>query len=98
MTREFTAIYKKSGKWYLAWIEEISGVNTQGKTLKEVYENSALALFNTIYDKKIKNKKKFKISIKGHDLESLLYNFLEEMLVLIDSKNFLPAKIKKLLK
>ncbi|MEK6817541.1 MAG: archease [Nanoarchaeota archaeon] len=65
-----------------------------GKTLKEVYENSALALFNTIYDKKIKNKKKFKISVKGHDLESLLYNFLEEMLVLIDSKNFLPAKIK----
>jgi len=44
--RQFTAIYKKSGKWYLGWIEEIPGVNTQGKTLKEAKENlkEALAL------------------------------------------------------
>ena len=39
MKREFTAVYKKSGKWFLAWIEEIPGVNTQGKTLKEAKEN-----------------------------------------------------------
>lgn len=65
-----------------------------GNSIEKVFENSALALFNTIYDGKIKNKKKFKIKVQGHDLESLLYNFLEEVLVLIDSKNFLPAKIK----
>jgi len=65
-----------------------------GKTLKEGFENSALALFNTIYDKDIKEKIKFKIKINGNDLENLLYNFLEEILVLIDSKNFLPGKIK----
>ena len=35
MKRDFTAIYKKSGKWIVAWVEEIPGVNTQGKTLKE---------------------------------------------------------------
>jgi len=35
MSKQFTAIYKKTGKWYLGWIEEIPGVNTQGKTLKE---------------------------------------------------------------
>jgi predicted RNase H-like HicB family nuclease len=35
----FTAIYKKRGKWFLGWIEEIPGVNTQGKTLKETKEN-----------------------------------------------------------
>ncbi len=39
MSREFTAIYKKSGKWYLGWIEEIPGVNTQGKTLRETRDN-----------------------------------------------------------
>ena len=46
MKQQFTAIYKKSGKWYLGWVEEISGVNTQGKTLKETKENlrEALAL------------------------------------------------------
>ena len=45
MSRKFTAIYKKSGKWYLGWVEEIPGVNTQGKTLKEVRENLKEALF-----------------------------------------------------
>ena len=67
-----------------------------GNSIEKVFENSALALFNTIYDKRIKNKKKFKVSVQGHDLESLLYNFLEEFLILIDSKNFLPGKIKNL--
>ena len=44
MSRQFTAIYKKSGKWYLGWIEEIPGINTQGKTLKEAKENLKEAL------------------------------------------------------
>ncbi len=39
MNREFTAVYKKSGKWILAWLEEIPGINTQGRTLKEAKEN-----------------------------------------------------------
>jgi predicted RNase H-like HicB family nuclease len=42
--RKFTAVYKKSGKWYLGWIEEIPGVNTQGKTLIETKENLREAL------------------------------------------------------
>jgi predicted RNase H-like HicB family nuclease len=44
MKRQFTAIYKKSGRDYLGWVEEIPGVNTQGKTLKEVKENLKEAL------------------------------------------------------
>ena len=44
MKREFTAVYKKSGKWFLAWIEEIPGVNTQGKTLAETKRNLKEAL------------------------------------------------------
>ena len=67
-----------------------------GKTFGEVFENSALALFNILYDKKVKEKKSYKIKGKGNDFESLLYNFLEEFLVLFDSKNFLPGKIKGL--
>ena len=42
--RQFTAIYKKSGKWYLGWVEEIPGVNTQGRTLREAKENLREAL------------------------------------------------------
>ena len=40
----FTAVFEKSGRWYLGWIEEIPGVNTQGKTLKEAKENLKEAL------------------------------------------------------
>jgi predicted RNase H-like HicB family nuclease len=43
-TRQFTAVYKRTGKWYSAWIEEIPGVNTQGKTLREAKENLKEAL------------------------------------------------------
>ena len=44
MKQQFTAIYQKKGKWYLGWVEEISGVNTQGKTLGEARSNLAEAL------------------------------------------------------
>ena len=42
--RQFTAVYRKSGKWYLGWVEEIPGVNTQGETLKETKKNLREAL------------------------------------------------------
>jgi predicted RNase H-like HicB family nuclease len=44
MTREFTAVIEKKGRWYVAWIEEIRGVNTQGKTLPEARRNLKEAL------------------------------------------------------
>ena len=44
MEREFTAIIEKRGRWYVAWVEEIPGVNTQGRTLKEARENLKEAL------------------------------------------------------
>lgn len=43
--REFTAIYKKSGKRYIAWVEEVPGANTQGRTKREAQENLKEALF-----------------------------------------------------
>jgi len=57
MARQFTAIYKKSRKWYYGWIEEIQGVNTQGKTLKEVKENLKEALLLILETNRILNKK-----------------------------------------
>lgn len=58
MKQQFTAIYKKQGRWYLGWIEEIPGVNTQGRSLKEAKENlkEALSLVleaNQNFNKKI---------------------------------------------
>jgi predicted RNase H-like HicB family nuclease len=39
MERQFTAVIQKHGRWYVAWVEEIPGVNTQGRTLAEARRN-----------------------------------------------------------
>jgi predicted RNase H-like HicB family nuclease len=57
MAKQFTAIYKKSGKWYLGWVEEIPGVNTQGRTLQEVKENLKEALLLILETNRIINKR-----------------------------------------
>ena len=44
MKREFTAVFQKREKWYVAYVEEIPGVNTQGRTLKEARANLKEAL------------------------------------------------------
>jgi SHS2 domain-containing protein len=67
-----------------------------GKTLEEVFENSALAMLNIIYKGKVKEEKKLKIKANGKDIESLLYNFLEEFLFLFDSENFLLSDVKNI--
>jgi predicted RNase H-like HicB family nuclease len=41
---KLTAAYKQMGDWWAAWVEEIPGVNTQGKTLEEARENLKDAL------------------------------------------------------
>lgn len=42
--REYTAVFTKQGKWIAAWIEEVPGVNTQGRTMQEARENLHEAL------------------------------------------------------
>jgi predicted RNase H-like HicB family nuclease len=44
MSMKLTAAYKQVGDWWAAWVEEIPGVNTQGKTLEEARENLKDAL------------------------------------------------------
>jgi SHS2 domain-containing protein len=65
-----------------------------GKSLNELFENSALALVNSMHSGKIEPKLKRKIKVKGRDLENLLYSFLEGILFLLDSENFFPSKLK----
>ncbi len=39
MKTAFTATFKKVGDWYIGWVEELPGANTQGRTLEEAREN-----------------------------------------------------------
>jgi predicted RNase H-like HicB family nuclease len=41
---EFTALYEKRGKWIVATVAEIPGVNTQGRTMREARANLQDAL------------------------------------------------------
>ena len=68
-----------------------------GNKTEKVFENSALALKESICGKmKIKDNKEVIIKVKGKDFESLLYNFLEEIIYLLDAKNFIISKINNL--
>ncbi len=44
MKHQFTSVIEKRGRWYVAYIEEIAGVNTQGRTLAEARRNLKEAL------------------------------------------------------
>ncbi len=44
MNRRITPVIKKRGRWYVAYVKEIRGVNTQGRTLKNVRRNLREAL------------------------------------------------------
>ena len=39
MESTFTAVFEKAGEWYIGYVTELPGANTQGATLEEVREN-----------------------------------------------------------
>jgi SHS2 domain-containing protein len=68
-------------------------VKVYGETLAEVFENVVLAVSEHVSrGEKIKSNKMKVIDVSGKDNESLLYNFIDEMLYLIDAENFVPSK------
>ncbi len=46
MKKKLTRTIQKRGRWYVAYVKEVPGVNTQGRTLAEARRNldDALAL------------------------------------------------------
>lgn len=39
MERKYTPVIEKLGRWYVAYVEELPGVNTQGRSLAEALRN-----------------------------------------------------------
>jgi len=39
MESRFTAVFEQVGEWWIGYVEELPGANTQGKTLGEAREN-----------------------------------------------------------
>jgi predicted RNase H-like HicB family nuclease len=44
MDSAYTAVIQRDGPWWIGWIEEIPGVNSQGKTRDELLKNLSSAL------------------------------------------------------
>ena len=59
-----------------------------GKNLNDLFSNAALAMFEVMVNtKQIKPKIKKDVVAKGTDLQSLLFNWLNNLLVFVDAEN-----------
>jgi SHS2 domain-containing protein len=67
-----------------------------GKTKEELFENAMVGMFEAAkYEKEIKSQKsKVKIKIKSLDLPSLLVDFLNEVLYLVETKKLIFEKVE----
>ena len=62
-------------------------VEAWGQTLEEAFSQAGLALFDTMLDvKSVRTNTDVEIQTSGHDEEELLYNYLEELLLLFEVK------------
>lgn len=70
-----------------------------GKTRGEVFENSALALSEYVSKgQKIKKNIIKKLEVKGKDDEEMMYNFMDEIIYLMDADNFILSRVKVLIR
>jgi predicted RNase H-like HicB family nuclease len=44
MAANYTAVIQRHTEWWIGWIQEVPGVNSQGKTREELLENLRDAL------------------------------------------------------
>jgi len=72
-------------------------IRAYGKSLEEAFMNAALATTDTITDHtEIKQTVEKKIEVSSENKEALLYDFLEELLILQDTDDFLLSEVKDL--
>lgn len=44
MAANYTAVVQEDGEWWIGWVEEVPGVNSQGRTREELLDNLRDAL------------------------------------------------------
>lgn len=48
MAAKYTAVVQQSGEWWIGWVEEMPGINSQGATRDELLDNLRDALAEAI--------------------------------------------------
>lgn len=68
-------------------------IEVVGDTLGEAFENAGISVVDTIVDiKSVEEKAERKIEISEKDLSRLLYNWLEEIIILTITEGFVTRK------
>src|SRR5574337_2117625 len=64
-------------------------IEVTGNTMDEAFDNAGISVVDTILDiKSVENKEDRKIEIHANDLKSLLYSWLEEIIILTITDGF----------
>jgi predicted RNase H-like HicB family nuclease len=61
----YTAVIQKTDRWWIGWIEEIPGVNSQGETREELVANLRSALGEALE----MNRQEARASVEGDYVE-----------------------------
>ena len=68
-------------------------IEVTGSTLEEAFANAGISVVDTMLDiKLVEEKTHKKIEINGKDLNNLLYNWLEELIILTITEGFVARK------
>ena len=70
------------------------GIKAFGRSLKEVFKNSAIGMYSLITDLEgVKGEKTISISVESNSLEGLLVSWLNELIFQFDAYNFIGKDI-----
>ncbi len=70
-------------------------VRAWGDTLEEAFSYAAMGMFEVMTDiSKVEPVQEKELSVKGFDLKNLLYNWLEELIILFDVEQLLVSQAK----
>jgi len=93
------AMLMKEGKTGFEFLEHMADayIAAYGRNLNEAFENAALAMFETMTSTSdVEHNVEEEVEVEGEDEQSLLYNWLEELLVRFEVENMLYSKFNVL--
>ncbi len=68
-------------------------IEVTANTLEEAFENAGISVVDTIVDiKSVEEKTEKKVGVSGKDLNYLLYNWLEEIIILTITEGFVTKR------
>ena len=89
--KHISAPHSKAPLTWLAFVMKFFMIT--GKKLKNIFENSVLAMSEFISNgAEIKNASEKRFKISGRDYAELLYNFIDEVIYFVDAENFIPKQ------